>query len=419
MRPLRIALVLIEPPLPFGNAAGRWFFVLLRGLVARGHRVSAFAACSKSAEIAAAHDLFPSPAYDLRLFPFPDRCGWRAKAETLVRPYSYMFAPALKAALAATLDQGVDVLHLEQLWSGWLGLGHADRTLINVHYLSAIDLGKARPGSPRARLERALATSAERRLIKRYQFLRAVSDRLAQALRQIHPAAEVRTVPLGLDASLYPFIPAARRNTEAAIVTLIGSMDWYPSYSAAVRLLTRLWPEIKRQVPAARLQIAGWSARQRLAPYLRENIDLTDVAVDQDVANIGPYFERAGIFLYAPERGSGMKVKVQEAMAFGVPVVTTREGVEGLPALDGQHAGISDDDEGLIARTVELLRDPGRQDRQRHAARQLVEAHCGPAPTLDAIEAIYDQMLAPPRSHGADPESQWSNEPAADYNQPL
>src|SRR5207247_586625 len=82
-----------------------------------------------------------APDYDLHLFPFPDRGGWRGKAETLLRPYSYMFGPDLRQALGAALAQGFDVLHLEQLWSGWLGLEHVDRALVNVHYLSAIDLG--------------------------------------------------------------------------------------------------------------------------------------------------------------------------------------------------------------------------------------------------------------------------------------
>ena len=46
---------------------------------------------------------------------------WR----TIRRPYSYMFGPELRRDLAAELARGFDVLHLEQLWSGWLGLGHA------------------------------------------------------------------------------------------------------------------------------------------------------------------------------------------------------------------------------------------------------------------------------------------------------
>src|SRR5438552_13998772 len=86
MPPLRIALVMIEPPLPFGNAAARWFYVLLRGLVERGHDVSAFAACSKPSDLDEAARLFPRPEYDLRCYPFPERRGVLAKAQTLRRP---------------------------------------------------------------------------------------------------------------------------------------------------------------------------------------------------------------------------------------------------------------------------------------------------------------------------------------------
>jgi hypothetical protein len=81
-------------------------------------------------------------------------------------------------------------------------------------------------------------------------------------------------------------------------------------------------------------------------------------------------------------------------MAFGVPVVTTSEGVEGLPAQDGVHAGICEDDAGLIDRTVALLLDADLQNRQRLAARQLLESHCGPETTLDGIEKLYGNMKA-------------------------
>ncbi len=59
------------------------------------------------------------------------------------------------------------------------------------------------------------------------------------------------------------------------------------------------------------------------------------------------------------------------------------------------HAGVCEDDAGLIERAVALLEDPAKQDRQRQAARALLESHCGPEPTLDAIEALYQRMLQP------------------------
>src|SRR5262245_16802196 len=164
MPPLRIVLVMIEPPLPFGNAAARWFYVLLKGLVERGHHVTALAACSKPAEMEQACSLFPAPDYDLRLFPFPSREGLGAKGETITRPFSYMFGADLRGDLGSVLAQGFDVLHLEQLWTGWLGLGHVDRSLVNVHHLVWIDQGEIRPRSWRERCEQFLAFHTERRL---------------------------------------------------------------------------------------------------------------------------------------------------------------------------------------------------------------------------------------------------------------
>ncbi|HEY2857559.1 MAG TPA: glycosyltransferase, partial [Terracidiphilus sp.] len=121
-------------------------------------------------------------------------------------------------------------------------------------------------------------------------------------------------------------------------------------------------------------------------------LDLPDVTISENVPEMRPYFERAGVMLYAPGRGSGMKIKILEAMALGVPVVTTSEGVEGIPAVDSEHAGICENDAGLIERTINLLKDPLLQNRQRRAARQLLERHCSPARTLDGIERIYRRI---------------------------
>lgn len=395
MKPLRIVVLMIEPPLPFGDAAARWFYVLLKGLVAHGHDVTAFAACSKPAQIETARDLFPAPRYDLRLFPVVPRAGLAAKWSTARRPFSYMFSPELQADFRKRLAGGFDVLHLEQLWSGYLGLGHADRALLNVHYLMRIDLGDD-PATPALSKERLLGIPAERRLLRRFGRVRTLSPRLEQAVRSINPQAEVTAVPLGLDTTLYPFITDGRRG-DAPTVTLIGSMAWGPGVTAARRLLTRLWPEIERRVPGARLQVVGWQARSAL----REFLDLPGVTVAENVPDARPYFEAASVLLYAPERGSGMKVKVLEAMAYGVPVVTNADGVEGLPAADGVHAGVCDDDAGLIDRAVALLKDPALRDRRRRAARGLVESWCDPDRTVEAVEAIYERILSGTRASAA------------------
>jgi glycosyltransferase involved in cell wall biosynthesis len=378
---------MLEPPLPFGNAAARWYYVLYKELVARGHTVQAFAACAKPEEIPKAAALFPASHYDLKLYPFPHRSGLGAKLETLRRPNSYMFDPELKADFAAAAAN-CDIIHLEQLWCGWLNESHSRKAVINVHFLARIDLENVAPTGIVDRFQKWLRLSAETRMIRGHSRFITLSERLRECLLRVNSQAMVKVVPLGLDSSLYDYIPDERRIREP-VIGLIGSMGWSPSYTAAVRLLGSLWPRIKERVPAARVQIVGWDARRMLGAFA----SLADVTIEENVPDTRPFFESSSVLLYAPGRGSGMKVKVLEALAWGVPVVTTSEGVEGLPAVDGAHAGIADDDAGLIERTVYLLNDFAAQNRQRRAGRELLETHCGPKPTVDAVEGIYETML--------------------------
>ncbi len=389
MKSLRILLVMLEPPLPFGNAAARWYYVLFKGLVEQGHYVTAFAPCSFLEDIAKAQALFPAPEYDLRCYPIPQRNnGLMAKIETIQRPYSYVFSLELRQDLAAELAKPYDILHLEQLWSGWLGLRHRERAVVNVHYLFSLDRTFEYQNSLETRFRRFLTYRAEQKLLKAFPRIITLSDRLAKHINQINPQADVYTVPLGIDFSLYPFIEEKQMNAQP-VVGLIGGFNWTPSYSAAERLLTRLWPEIKRRVPNARLQIVGRCAKDALVAFTH----MSDLEIHQDVPDILPYFANMDVMLYAPIAGSGMKVKVQEAFALGTPVVTTSEGVEGIPAQDGIHAGICEDDQGLIERTVELLNNSSQKQVQRLKARQLLESYCSPQITIEQIEQVYDAMV--------------------------
>ena len=390
MKSLRIILVMTEPPLPFGHATARWSYVLLKGLVQRGHRVAAFAASSDRQAIGEVEALFPSPEYDLRCHVHPIRNRLQSKLQAVRRPYSYMFSSRLRSDLGAELARGFDLLHLEGTWAGWLSHGDdVSRSVLNVHNLYALDLPDQAPVSLTEKLRSALQRRAESRLLRTCSTLITATPRLERAVRAVAPATPVYIVPLALDLALYLFVPPRRRPREP-VVSLIGSMDWYPSRSAAVRLLTRLWPEIKQRVASARLRIVGRHARRALGDFLGQS----DVEIAENVMDIRPYFEASSVLLYAPARGSGMKVKILEAFAYGVPVVTTNDGVEGLPAEDSVHVGLCDDDRGLIERTVALLNDSNRQEQQRRAARQLLERHCNADAALDAVERCYADILA-------------------------
>lgn len=373
-----------EVPLPFDSAPGRWFHILLKGLVERGHRVTAFACSRLPAAIAKAAELFPAPNFDLRCFTHPIRRGFGAKVETLARPHSYIFSGELRDALERELAQGFDVLHLETLWCGWLGLEHRDRALLNVHYLGEIDLASTPPVSILDRTRRSLARRATHRLLYAYPVISADSDRLAAEVKKIAPRGERLWLPFPIDLSLYSFDPDRTLSCEP-VIGLIGAFHWAPTYTAAVRLVTNIWPKVKARIPRARLMLVGYNARS----VLREFVDLSGVEIYENVPDIVRYFQKMDVFVYAPVTGSGVKTKVMEAMALGVPVVTNAEGIEGIPGRDGRDAAVCSSDTEIIDRTVAILSDRDKWSRQRAAARRLVELECSPKKSLDVVEKIY------------------------------
>ncbi len=391
MKPLRILIACSQTPLPDGTATGRWCYALIRGLVRRGHSVTALAASRDRAEAKAANDLFSGWGFQLSCYPAPLRHPLASKVEALRRPFSYPFSKQMIARYRAESAGDYDVLHIDGTFGAYLTTPSDDsRTVLHVQNLYCVDWPEDSCGNGRERVRRWLAVRAERKLIRGCRSVIAVTPQLARQVSLMNRGASVHFVPLALDPDQYVFIPREKR-PERPIVSLIGSMDWFPSRSAAERLLRRLWPEIKRQRPDARLQITGRDARSALSDFLHQ----VDVDIQENVVSTQPYFEQATMLLYAPERGTGMKVKILEAFAMGVPVVTTPDGVEGLDAEDGIHAGIAETDHGLIDRTLKLIGDPGAQEKQRLAARRLLDAAYSPDPVLTRLEEVYGGFANP------------------------
>lgn len=384
---MRIVVVTVEPPDPFGNAASRWFYVLFRGLVERGHDVTLLSTYSQADSCDRARERFPSSRYDMRCFPVSGERGLRGKVDSALRPYSYLFSRQLRDEADRVLANPFDVLHLEQLWSGWLGWQHANKALLNIHYLYSADLLGIRAKGPYDQLRRLATFRAERAILRRFPHLGTLTERLARDMSALGGRSPA-IIPLGIDASLYDFEP---EDPEGPLTLgLIGNFSWQPTHRAGVRLLRELWPEIRARVPEARLLLVGRDAEK----LMRAHVSTNDVEVHENVAEILPYFRRVHVLLYAPEHGSGTKVKVQESMALGVPVVTNADGAEGIPATDGVELGLAESNAELVTRAIDLLRDPTLRRKRRALARSLLERCFGPATCLNAVESAYRRISA-------------------------
>src|SRR5205085_3334873 len=115
-----------------------------------------------------------------------------------------------------------------------------------------------------------------------------------------------------------------------------------------------------------------------------------DAEVLGEVASAPSFMRRLSVLLYPVERGSGMKVKVLEAIACGVPVVTTAAGAEGIEA--GEGVVVTEGDEDLAQAAVSILTDEGERRERGAAAREAFLQRYAPGPATAPLLDLYRRM---------------------------
>jgi glycosyltransferase involved in cell wall biosynthesis len=382
---MKIVIVTPSAPHPFKNAAARWYYAMIAELARRGHEVVCLTGGEDDEDtIRQTHKYLDGRAASFRYHEYQrDLWPLARKFRSLLYPRSEMrFNRGLAADLEDEVSKGYDILHLEQLWTGWLGF-HRPRCLLNIHHFETIDVQHHHPGW-RMWKDYVQMLRGTRRILKRFSYVRVTTPRLYEKARSINPQAQYWTVPICLDMSLYK----VQAFVEQPVVGLLGSMCWYPSQSAAKRLIERIWPLVREAVPSARLVVAGWKAKM----YLGDHAAQPGLVIEEDLAGPEEFFSKVAVMVYAPARGSGMKVKNLEAMAYGVPVVTTWEGVEGIEYQEGIQCFVEETDQMLARRIVELLLDRDMRLRMRGQARRLMEQKYSAEATVGRMEEIYGLM---------------------------
>ena len=133
-----------------------------------------------------------------------------------------------------------------------------------------------------------------------------------------------------------------------------------------------VWPEVRRRVPEVHLYIVGKQPHARGCNAWAQDRDIT---VTGYVPDILPYFGGADVYIVPLRVGGGTRLKVLEAMATGLAMVSTRLGAEGIDLVHGEHAMLADSPSDFAEATVRLLQDPALRRSLGARARAQAEAH--------------------------------------------
>ncbi len=213
---------------------------------------------------------------------------------------------------------------------------------------------------PVAGIEARRLAVYERQLVARASSCLVVSEAERDALG----GGTVRVVPNGVALAAPGGVPVAR---VPGRVLFAGNLGYFPNVDAARWLADDIFPRVRAAVPGATLRLVG----ARPARAVRR-LGRPDVTVVGAVPSMAPELAAAAVTVIPMRAGSGMQNKVLEAMAAGLPVVTTPRTAAALGARDGEHCLVAEDAPGLADRATCLLRDPDRAAALARAARDLV-----------------------------------------------
>ena len=215
--------------------------------------------------------------------------------------------------------------------------------------------GRARRSYARSTARKLQAL--ERASMNRFDAHIVVSERDRARLLQMAPDARVLVIENGVDVEYYSpesidraykawaAERSALANWEQRSVTMgrnrilfVGSMDYHANIDAAVYFAREIWPSLLREGPELIFTIVGRSP----SPEVRALAALDGVEVTGTVDDVRPYYREAAAAVVPLRVGGGSRLKILEAMAAGVPVVSTRLGAEGLDVRHGETIVLAD-----------------------------------------------------------------------------
>jgi glycosyltransferase involved in cell wall biosynthesis len=195
----------------------------------------------------------------------------------------------------------------------------------------------------------------------------------------------------GIDTSSYQFRPSGR---EPLTMLFVGSFRHDPNRVAVDWFVREVLPHILKQEPAAKLVIAGSDPPPPHA-YADHAANLEMLGYVEDVRDP---LARYSVFVCPILSGSGVRVKLLEAFAAGIPVVSTFVGAEGLTSADGAICALADDAAAFAARAIDLLRNPEAAARMAGRARAEVELNWDMAAITRRLVDGYREILEAKRA---------------------
>lgn len=394
---MRILWILPYLPWPTASGGKTRQYHLLRTLAARGHRITLLVQSKTDLDEAARLALEPLLE---RLIVLPRRSLRHplTLACALLGPWPLLSCinglnPRLSRTFEQLLGEPWDVVQVEHSYSfqpyAKALSGYQPGFILTEHNLES-SLGGATysrfPGwaAPFVWFDQWRARRWERQVFQAARCVLAVTEADAEAMRALTDTP-VTVVVNGVDtrgaATVTPDVQAQR-------ILFVGNYEYPPNVDAVTWALEAILPKVWQHCPQARFAVAGYAMPTEWAQRWPD----PRIEWHGFVADLAQLQQKSSVFLAPLRHGGGSKLKVLEALAAGLPLVSTEQGASGLDLHDAQQACLGESPEVLSQALIELLANPERARQMGECGRQHIQRTHDWNAAADQLQAVYQQL---------------------------
>lgn len=214
----------------------------------------------------------------------------------------------------------------------------------------------------------------------------AMSESDKKEMQKLVPGLKVDIVPNGIDIDY--FSVKKRKEIIEPRVLYVGNFKWLQNVEAVNILVKKVWPLIKKEVPNAVLWIVGMYIAQEIKDYATK-----DILITENIPDIREAYLNSSVLVAPIEGPGGTRLKIIEAMASSLPVVTTSVGAEGLEVVSGKHALVADDWSELAKLSVKVIKNKEFAAKLGKEAYNFVERGYSWKKSASYLDEIYREVV--------------------------
>jgi glycosyltransferase involved in cell wall biosynthesis len=227
----------------------------------------------------------------------------------------------------------------------------------------------------------------ERNMINLYDIIVPITHRDEERFNHMGNHKPSFVCHAGLDPDQ---IASTGSSLNQSSLFFIGSLEWKPNQDGLLWFVRHVWPELIKRNPNLKFHIAGRNAPSWLLPLLKQH----GIEFYGEIANAQSFMIAHGIMVAPCFSGSGMRVKIIEAMSMGNPVITTAMGAEGLEVSHGEHLLIADSRESFLQETEHLIKNAEYYMKIGSNAQKFIRMHFNPLLQAEGLLEFYKLHLA-------------------------